>query len=204
MKQLRAIAMGAGIGALLGFGLVASGASAVLNPLALGLAVLCAAWWLYCARARRRAPERYRAYVAEHFDAEAGPPAGAEPVEEPVVARWFAAEAQEDSAATAALLAPDFHYVGPGRRRPLARRTYLRLVRVGPRWVGRTRTTLEQVLADPADPAVVWVRERSVTQPPRGGAEIRTGVWHRWTLTPDRERIRSFELVAFVEPLVHA
>jgi hypothetical protein len=155
---------------------------------------------LYCRRTWRRAPERYRAYVAAHLDPTAGPPPGAEPVDEPVVARWFAAAEREDWRAAAALLARDFRFSAPNRRWP--RWLFVRAMR-SDSGLGDSDTVGVAVFADPGRPDVVWVRHDSVARPPRGD-DIRSADWQRWTLAPDRRRIRSIELVAFVEPLVHA
>jgi hypothetical protein len=195
MKHVRRFVIGGAIGVATVAGLTALHAPFLVGEaVILAPAVLLLALGLYCRRARRRAPDRFRAYVTEHFDAAAGPPAGAESVDEPVVARWC-------SHAEPGLLAADFRYVAPGRE--LSRRRYLRALRVATAWLPET-ARLEEAVADPAEPAVVWVRQSSVVRPSRGGPEIKTGAWHRWTLTPDRGRIRRFELVAFVEPLVHA
>jgi hypothetical protein len=191
MKQKRAVLIGAAIGLVLG---IAAIVLRVPEAVVWGFVALCGALPLYCWQARRRAPARFRAFVAKHFDAAAGPPPGAVSVDEPVVARWGAGADPE-------LLAGDFRYAGVGRE--LSRRRYLRALRIAAVWLPET-ARLEDVVADPDEPDVVWVRQTSVIRPPRGGPEIRTGAWHRWTLTPDRQRIRRFELVAFVEPLVPA
>jgi hypothetical protein len=120
---------------------------AIHTPLALAWAIALVApvtvVLVYCRRAPRRAPQRYREIVERHFDAEAGPPAGSLPLEEPLLERSFADPG--DWRAVAELIAPDFRCIG---------------------------------------------------------REIRSAYWSRWTLTPDHERIRAIELVAFTAPPV--
>ena len=67
------------------------------------------------------APERYRAQTQRFMDAGAGPPAGAEPVDEPLIRRWQAAADGLKPAEYAALLAEDFTYRTPVAKRPLTR-----------------------------------------------------------------------------------
>jgi hypothetical protein len=180
-------------GAVLGYGLPALGGPvAALAVIVAGSALVV--WGVYCGRARRRAPERYRAYVAEHLDAAAGPPAGAVPVEEPVLTRWCESGDPD-------LLADDFRYVAPDR--DWSRRRYVRATRIADAWLPST-SRLEEVVADPSGSGELWMRQSSVIRPPNGSAEIRIAAWHRCTLTPDRRRIRRLELVAFAEPFVHA
>jgi hypothetical protein len=160
-----------------------------------------AAWVVHCRRARRRAPQRFREIVQRHTDADAGPPAGSEPVDEPVVRHWYAADAREDWRALADLLAPDFRLISVARGRPIKRWVVVRLMRNGAKWLGESENELLETLADPSERDVVWVKEHTVQRPPDGG-ELRYGTWERWTLTGDRERIRTIEVVAYTAPPV--
>lgn len=49
----------------------------------------------------------------------------------------------------------------------------------------------------------MWVKEHTVLRQP-DGHELRYARWDRWTLTPDRERIRRIEVVAYTAPPVRA
>jgi hypothetical protein len=190
------LAIGAAYGAVCGGVLAALDASLAVT---LAVAVLpFVPLVAYCRRALRRAPQRYREIMERHFDPEAGAPAGSEPVDEACVRRWFAGA--DDSRALADLLAPDFRFSAAGRR-PVSRAVFVRAMRNGRKWIGESRDTLLEVLADPSDPHGLWIKQHSVIQPP-DGREIRSAHWARWTLTPDRERLRAIEVVAFTAPPV--
>ena len=186
---LACIAFGAILG-LLRIPLAVSWALALVAPLAVLI--------VYRRRVLRRAPQRYREIMERHFDPEAGPPAGSEPVDEACVRRWFAGA--DDSRALADLLAPDFRFSAAGRR-PVSRAMFVRAMRNGRTWMGESRDQVLEVLADPSEPDVLWIKQHSVIQPP-DGREIRSAQWARWTLTPDRERIRAIEVVAYTAPPV--
>jgi len=202
----RKLVLGAAIGVV--YGAVGGWLLATLDaPVGLAEAILLApfaglaAWIVYCRRARRRAPQRFREIVRRHTDADARPPAGSEPVDEPVVRRWHAADARDDWRALAGLLAPDFRLRPVSGARPMGRWVAVRLMRNGAKWLGECETELLGTLADPSEPDVVWVNEHAVRQLPDGG-EMRYSTWERWTLTGDRERIRAIEVVAFTAPPV--
>jgi hypothetical protein len=186
---LACIAFGAILG-LLRIPLAVSWALALVAPLAVLI--------VYRRRVLRRAPQRYREIMARHFDRDAGPPAGSEPVDAACVRRWFAGA--DDSRALADLLAPDFRFIAAGRR-PVSRAVFVRAMRNGRTWMGESRDQVLEVLADPSEPDVLWIKQHSVIQPP-DGREIRSAQWARWTLTPDRERIRAIEVVAYTAPPV--
>jgi hypothetical protein len=186
---LACIAFGAILG-LLRIPLAVSWALALVAPLAVLI--------VYRRRVLRRAPQRYREIMERHFDPDAGPPAGSEPVDEACVRRWFAGA--DDSRALADLLAPDFRFIAAGRR-PVSRAVFVRAMRNGRTWMGESRDQVLEVLADPSEPDVLWIKQHSVIQPP-DGREIRSAQWARWTLTPDRERIRAIEVVAYTAPPV--
>ena len=67
--------------------------------------------------------------------------------------------------------------------------------------MGESQDELLEAVVDPSDPDVLWIKQHNVIQPP-DGREIRSAYWSRWTLTPDHERIRAIELVAFTAPPV--
>jgi hypothetical protein len=187
---LACVAFGALLG-LLRLPLGVAWAIALVAPLTVGLA--------YRRHVLRHAPQRYREIVQRHFDPEAGPPARSAPVAEPLLDRWFAGA--DGSRDVAGLLAPDFRFTAVGRRRPIGRAMFVRAMRNGAKWMGESREQVLAVLADPSEPDVLWVKQHSVIQPP-DGREIRSAQWSRWTLTPDRERIRAIEVVAFTAPPV--
>lgn len=83
----------------------------------------------------------------------------------------------------------------------MSRAVFVRAMRNGRKWMGESRDALLEVLADPSDPDVLWIKQHSVIQPP-DGREIRSAHWARWTLTPDRERLWAIEVVAFTAPPV--
>lgn len=187
---LACVAFGA-IQGLLRIPLAVSWAMALVAPLAVLI--------VYRRRVLRRAPQRYREIVQRHFDPDAGPPAGSEPVDEACVRRWFAGAG--DSRALADVLAPDLRLVVAGRRRPVGRAVFLRVTRNGRKWMGDHTDELLEAVADPSEPDVLWIKQHSVIQPP-DGREVRSAQWSRWTLTPDRERVRTIEVVAFTAPPV--
>jgi hypothetical protein len=200
--RLRILVISAVLGLVLGVLLVATHTPAAVGyAIAVVPSAIVIPFAVYCRRARRRAPQRFREIVQRHTDADAGPPAGSEPVEEPVVRRWYAADARDDWRALADLLAPDFRTHPVSGARPMGRWVAVRLMRNGSKWLGECENELLETLADPSEPDVVWVKEHAVRRPP-GGGEMRYATWERWTLSGDRERIRAIEVVAFTAPPV--
>jgi ketosteroid isomerase-like protein len=188
---------------LAGLGTAAAGVAAGLPYGVTLLLVFLVVYGGLFAWLRLTFPARVRAAVGRLRDDAAGPPHGARELEEPVVDRWLAAVAARDRAALAAMLTDDFEYHLPTRRRPVKRRGYLRILRWRRSLVGATQARLERVCADPAAPDTVWVSVELRT-PARRGRGIHVSRWERWTLTPDRGRIRAMTLVAFTEPPVRA
>jgi hypothetical protein len=165
--------------------------------------VLFFGWQLYCRRWRRNAPEKYRELTLRFMDTRAGPPPGAEPVDEPLVQRWEAYSDGLDREKYAALLSEDFTYRSPALKRPMSRARYLRSVAASSQILQPSEGWLEGMWSDPSERDVAWVRLRARSHP-KGHDEIHVARWERWTLTPDRERIRATTFVAFVPPLVTA
>jgi hypothetical protein len=141
-------------------------------------------------------PPKVRAGVLAVLDPDAGPPDGARPVESELVERMQQATEASDWRALTALLADDFETVETSGRRGDARQ-YVHTLRMLRRLYPDFDRRVDAVLADPAEPDVLWLRTVTLGRPRRGPA-IDTTHWGRLTLAPGGERVRELATVGVV------
>jgi hypothetical protein len=152
--------------------------------------VLCAAlligarWYLVASLPRRS----HKALLAE-LDPQAGPPAGAKPAQSDLLDRMQQAARAQDWPALKTLLADDFAVVTANGRRH-GPQAYVRTLKLMLRAYPDLHSQTEAVLADPAEPNVLWLRSKSTGHAKRGPALDATS-WSRLTTTADGERARE-------------
>jgi len=137
------------------------------------------------------APRRHRALLEALTDPAAGPPAQTEPIELAIADDWAAALTAQEWRAANDLLDPHLH-VDSNARHYHGRAAYIKATRMVACAYPERRVDVDEVVADPAEPAVAWVRFTQAGRPHRGPA-LEATWWERWTLDPAREQIREID-----------
>lgn len=133
------------------------------------------------------APRGARARLLEQVDPTVGPPPGAAPVDLPVIRGLDELSRVQDWDALRSLLSDDFEFVF-GKRR-YGQRVYIRILKMARRQLRGERRT-DEVVVDPHEPDVVWVRSTSTGKPRFGPGFVETS-WTRVSLTVDGNRVRE-------------
>jgi hypothetical protein len=169
------------------FGLIGAVLAAAGAPpwalLLVALAIL-AALQLYCGIL---VPRGARARLLKAVDPTVGPPPGATPADSPLLGRLDALSEAQDWDGLRALLSDDFAIV-VGKRR-FGQSIYIRLLKATVRQLPGERKT-DEVVVDPSEPDVMWVRSTSAGKPRFGPGYVST-TWTRVRLTPDGSRVRE-------------
>lgn len=132
-------------------------------------------------------PARSPCAPLKQVDPNAGPPAGATPIDAPTVAQLDALSAANDWDGLRTLLSDDFAFVF-GKRR-FDWRIYIRVPKTTDKQLpGESKT--DEVVVHRDEPDVVWVRATS-SGTPRFGPGFVAITWTRIRLTADGSRIRE-------------
>ncbi len=169
------------------FGLVGVGFAAADAPswaLILTFLAIVAAQQLYC---QILMPRGARARLLKAVDPTTGPPPAALPVDSTLVDQLDALSKARDWGGLRALLSDDFAIV-IGKRR-FGARDYIRLLKATDRQLPGERKT-DEIVADPDEPDVLWIRSTSSGKPRFGPGFVST-TWTRVRLTSDGSRVRE-------------
>ena len=179
------------IGALVGFALAVSGVPT------LWLAILAIVALMFGPHLYLHAwlPYRLHAHLRRMVDPSAGPPKGAEPVEDGFPDRLMDA-VRSGTHALEDWLADDFVMIDARGRRHDARR-YLATQRAMQKVYPDLTEHVEALHADFDVPDVLWMRSTQTGHPRRGPAYDAT-VWSKLTLTHDHRRIREIAFAGVV------
>jgi ketosteroid isomerase-like protein len=145
----------------------------------------------------RRLPTVVRAQLFKQLDPDAGSPADSAPITLDLADRWAEAVNARDWAALGDMLTDDVRLEGGVDKRAVGRRTYVMTARLMARAYPDFRAVVENVVAQPAEPAIAWV-QLTETGTPRRGPPLDVTWWERWTLDDSEQRIREIHLAGVV------
>jgi hypothetical protein len=178
------LAIGIAIGAAAGVLAALLGGAWLAGAVALFLLAFAPRLWI-----RYGAPRPIRAQMLKALDPVSGPPAGAEPGTSELPRRIDNALNAREWRALRSLLAGDFALIDlKGRRFDAS--MHVKTCRGLAHAYPDVRQTTEEVLTDPVEADVLWVRGTLVGHP-RFGPALDVTSWTRMTLTPDGERVRE-------------